>query len=227
MKAVCAAVVVAACFAAVVRGEQESYSLMIQQSPADAGVLSPGAGIHRIRVGDQVTLQAIANPGYRFLYWLGDVSDASTDQAVVVIDAPKIVVAVFGRLEYELMTGGGGAGGEWLHTEHTEGIVSGGTGAGGGGVAQSALTANRGYGGGGVLNGGAPGGRRTSSKVRAIPSSGGAGGDNGGDGDNNGGDGGETDTGGDPVVVPGGNPIPEPATIALLGLGAMLFLRPR
>jgi hypothetical protein len=93
------------------------YCLMIQQSSADAGFVSPSVGIHQVAVGEQVTLKAIPKPGYRFVYWMGNVSDASASQAIVVVDAPKIVVAVFERTEHELLleagdfAGGQGGGG--------------------------------------------------------------------------------------------------------------------
>ncbi len=94
------------------------YSLMIQQSSVDAGFVSPGVGIHRMPIGEHVTLTAIPKPGYRFVYWMGNVSDASAGKAIVVMDAPKIVIAVFERAEHELLvvaagfaSGLGGGGG--------------------------------------------------------------------------------------------------------------------
>lgn len=83
------------------------YSLMIQQSPVDAGFISPGVGIHHMAVGEHVTLTAIPKPGYRFVYWMGNVSDASASEAIVVMAAPKIVVAIFERAEHELLLGAG------------------------------------------------------------------------------------------------------------------------
>ncbi len=97
--------------------EEEYYCLMIQQSSVDAGIVSPGVGIHQVAVGEPVTLKATPKPGYRFVYWMGDVSDASTSQTIVIVDAPKIVVAVFERTEHELLleagdfAGGQGGGG--------------------------------------------------------------------------------------------------------------------
>ena len=92
------------------------YCLMIQQSSVDAGFVSPGVGIHHVAVGEQVTLKAIPKPGYRFVYWMGNVSDASASEVIVVMDGPQIVVAVFERAEYELLldadiVGGQGGGG--------------------------------------------------------------------------------------------------------------------
>ncbi|RKY07571.1 MAG: hypothetical protein DRP66_06415 [Planctomycetota bacterium] len=109
---------------------EEYYSLMIEQSPPDAGFVSPGVGIQRVQIDEHVTLTAIPKPGYRFVYWMGNVSDASTSEAIVVMNAPKIVVAVFERSEHDLLleaagiVGGQGGGG---------GLIGVGEGIGGGG----------------------------------------------------------------------------------------------
>ena len=160
------------------------YSLMVQQSQADAGFVSPSVGIHRVAIGEQVTLKAIPKPGYCFVYWMGRVSDASASQAIVVMDAPKIVVAVFERAEHELLldaadfAGGQGGGGALVGV----GVYI----SGGGPVA-------------------AGGGYSEPPKRIVIP-------------------GDEVDEG-DDFPVPGEDPIPEPATIVLLGIGALMVLR--
>ena len=92
--------------------EEGYYSLMIQQSPVDGGFVSPGVGIHQAAIGEHVTLTAIPKPGYRFVYWMGSVSDASASKAIVVMDAPKIVIAVFERTEHELLLEANFAGGQ-------------------------------------------------------------------------------------------------------------------
>jgi hypothetical protein len=79
----------------------DSYALLIQQSPPDAGSVTPGAGIHKIQIGDTVALSAIPKAGYRFLYWLGDVSAADATSTTIQVDSPKLVVAVFTREAYE------------------------------------------------------------------------------------------------------------------------------
>lgn len=77
------------------------YALLIQQSPADGGVVTPGAGVHKIGIGQTVTLSATPRPGYRFLYWLGDVSATSASDTSVSLDSPKMVIAVFERDSFE------------------------------------------------------------------------------------------------------------------------------
>lgn len=103
--------------------QDDTYSLMVQQTPVDAGTVTPGPGIHKIGISNAVTLTAMPKPGYRFMYWMGDVGDMGANETVVVIDSPKIVVAVFERTENELLVeaagvgkdskgGGGGGSGE-------------------------------------------------------------------------------------------------------------------
>lgn len=79
----------------------DGYALLIQQSPADGGSVTPGSGVHKIQIGQTVSLSAIPKPGYRFLYWLGDVSATGTSDTTIQVDSPKMVVAVFSREAYE------------------------------------------------------------------------------------------------------------------------------
>ncbi|MBL7214604.1 MAG: PEP-CTERM sorting domain-containing protein [Phycisphaerae bacterium] len=104
----------------------DGYTLLIQQSPVGAGSVSPGAGVHKIQIGQTVSLSAIPKQGYRFLYWLGDVSATGTPDTTIQLNSPKMVVAVFTRQEYEeelpgvsLIKGayaGGGGGGRLIGT---------------------------------------------------------------------------------------------------------------
>ncbi len=50
-----------------------------------------------------MTLTATPKPGYQFVYWLGDVSDPTGQMTVATLDGPKIVVAVFERIQYETL----------------------------------------------------------------------------------------------------------------------------
>jgi hypothetical protein len=97
-------------------------ALLVQQTPADGGIVNPGTGIHHFSSETEVALTATPRPGYQFVYWMGEVSNPTSSSVNVRLDSPKIVVAVFVRLENEVdfiseqmkrsnMGGGGGGGG--------------------------------------------------------------------------------------------------------------------
>ena len=78
-------------------------TLMVQQTPADGGTVTPNPGVHNFGVNSNVTLTATPKPGYQFVYWLGDVSDPTGQSTVATLDGPKIIVAVFERIQYETL----------------------------------------------------------------------------------------------------------------------------
>lgn len=98
-------------------GQTKGVMLLLEQSPAKGGEIIPVAGIYHFELGSQVTLTAVPKPGYRFLHWLGDVSDPSATKTVVHINKPKIIIAVFEQNEHRLgkpdvvPVGAGGGGG--------------------------------------------------------------------------------------------------------------------
>ena len=77
---------------------------MVQKTPFDGGGATPAAGIHEIGYGEVVILSAIPKAGYRFVYWLGPVSNPTTPETTVLVDGPVIVVAVFEQFVVELVT---------------------------------------------------------------------------------------------------------------------------
>ena len=82
--------------------DENGYAVLIEQSPIHAGTVNPGLGVHKIPVGATITLAAMPKPGYRFLYWVGDVSNPASMATDVRVDAPKIVIAVYERDEFEI-----------------------------------------------------------------------------------------------------------------------------
>ena len=102
--------------AAVCHAQTDSgYALIIEKTPYDGGVVTPDSGVHKFGLNQMVTLMAEPKNGYRFLYWLGDVTEMTCNQTSVWVDSPKIVIAVFERTEFELpedigLSSGGGAG---------------------------------------------------------------------------------------------------------------------
>lgn len=85
----------------------QNYAVFIQESPAGAGEIKPGAGVHTYGIRDNVTLTTAPNPGYHFVGWLGDVRDPTASRTSVTIDGPKIIIAVFERDEYEMLAEAG------------------------------------------------------------------------------------------------------------------------
>lgn len=115
--------------------------LLLNQTPARAGKITPVAGVHHFKPGSKVTLTAKPKPGYQFAHWLGDVSDSTATSTVVHLNKPKVVVAVFEQAKFgggDILSGGGGGGGGLMPTATNfypqSGISAGG---GGGGVKPS------------------------------------------------------------------------------------------
>ena len=115
----------------------EEVLLLLEQTPVKGGVTTPIAGVHHFKPGSEVILSANPKPGYQFVHWLGDVSDATANSTVVYLNEPKVVVAVFEQAKYGakdiLPAGGGGGGGGGLMPTAGNFFLQGGISAGGGG----------------------------------------------------------------------------------------------
>lgn len=81
----------------------ENIALLLQQTPARAGMITPSAGVHHFAPNTQITLTAVPKPGFQFVYWLGDVSDPTANNTLAYLDSPKIIIAVFERNEYAFL----------------------------------------------------------------------------------------------------------------------------
>ncbi len=93
-------------------------ALLLQQSPADGGSVEPGIGVHRLDGNSQITLRAVPQTGYQFVTWLGEVDEPTAPVTETYMDSPKIVIAVFERVQYDsieaaelLFSAPGGGGG--------------------------------------------------------------------------------------------------------------------
>jgi len=80
-----------------------NYAVLIQESPAGAGEIQPGIGVHDFAADEIVTLTTVPKTGWKFLFWLGDVHDPTQNRTMTAVDGPKIIIAVFGRDEFEML----------------------------------------------------------------------------------------------------------------------------
>ena len=112
--------------------------LLLEQTPVKGGEIIPVAGVHHFKLGTEVMLTAVPKPGYKFIHWLGEVSDATASSTVVYLNKPKVIIAVFEQAEHGISADGGSS------------PIGGGSG-GGGGLFPTALDFSRpgGFGGGG------------------------------------------------------------------------------
>ncbi len=80
----------------------QTYTLAINVSPQGAGTvnLSPAGGVYT--AGTQVTLTAVANSGYIFDRWSGDIT-GTTNPATIVMDSNKSVTASFVHSSYSIV----------------------------------------------------------------------------------------------------------------------------
>ncbi|MBN1787682.1 MAG: hypothetical protein JW806_04740 [Sedimentisphaerales bacterium] len=89
-------------FTLSVFGFAQDYAILVQESPVGAGQIKPGIGVHTFNANEEVTLTTVPEPGWHFVYWLGDVFNPTSNRTMVSVDGPKIIIAVFQRNEYEL-----------------------------------------------------------------------------------------------------------------------------
>jgi len=168
----------------------KGYALLVEQAPMEGGIVTPSVGVHSFTPGETITITAAPRPGYRFVRWMGDVSVADTSTTTLTLDSPKILVALFEKIEQALPLPPTEELGET-----DENAIGGGGGSSGRMIAQSIPVG----GGGGVSPSGSPLPHRRSSITNNIPDE-------------------ELPTGEVPV------PTPEPGTIAIMGLGAVIAL---
>jgi len=88
-------------FSKVEQAPPQQYSLTVNINPSGAGsvTLNPSGGVYV--AGTTVTLTAVANSGYVFSGWGGDLS-GSQNPARIVMDSSKTVTANFVRSSYTL-----------------------------------------------------------------------------------------------------------------------------
>ncbi len=80
--------------------ETASTVLLLQQTPAQGGTVTPNVGVHHFEPNAEIILTAVPQPGYQFVYWMGDVTEPTESTTVAYLDTPKIIIAVFEQNEY-------------------------------------------------------------------------------------------------------------------------------
>ena len=91
--------VIAAGFFAPAQGEGADVALLLQQTPLDGGKVTPSLGVHFFALNSEIILTAVPNPGYKFIYWLGDVGDPTANRTITYLNKPKIIIAIFEPVE--------------------------------------------------------------------------------------------------------------------------------
>ncbi len=81
----------------------DGLAILVQQSPVDGGIVTPGLGVHKFESGTEIAVVAAPKPGYQFIHWIGDVADSTSSRTSVYLDSPKIIIAVFERSEFEFL----------------------------------------------------------------------------------------------------------------------------
>ena len=76
---------------------------LLQQTPANGGSITPDIGVHEFESDTEVVLTATPEPGYQFVYWIGDVSDPTASRTVAYVDSAKIIIAVFERVAHQFL----------------------------------------------------------------------------------------------------------------------------
>ena len=88
--------------------QTQDIVLLLEQTPVKGGEITPVAGVHHFKPGTEVMLTAVAKPGYKFIHWLGEVSDATASSTIAYLNKPKVIIAVFEQAEHGVSANGGG-----------------------------------------------------------------------------------------------------------------------
>jgi hypothetical protein len=75
----------------------DQYALLVQKTPAFGGTVTPSEGVQMADSYKLVTVTATPRIGYEFVYWLGEVTEPTSSVTTVLVDNPKMVIAVFER----------------------------------------------------------------------------------------------------------------------------------
>jgi hypothetical protein len=74
---------------------EEAVKLVLGQSPADGGIVTPDTGVHHFLTDATIAITANPQEGYRFSHWLGDVTDPASNTTQIHLNSSKAVMAVY------------------------------------------------------------------------------------------------------------------------------------
>jgi hypothetical protein len=97
----CLAFILAMCVCPLI-AQDDPYALLVQKSPEYGGVVTPSDSVQMTGIDQLITITAIPRDGYEFVYWLGDVTTPTNSVTTVLVDTPKMVIAIFQRPENEI-----------------------------------------------------------------------------------------------------------------------------
>lgn len=103
--------VIAAGLFAPAQSQGADVALLVQQTPLAGGIVTPSPGVHFFALNSEIALTAVPNPGYKFVYWLGDVGDPTANRTITYLNKPKIIIAIFEPIEDDNLIMGGASGG--------------------------------------------------------------------------------------------------------------------
>jgi hypothetical protein len=83
-------------------GRAIDVAILVHTAPADGGTVTPDSGVHHFTLNSEITLVATPSPGYQFIQWLGDVREPAASRTVAYLNKPKIIIALFHQVDYEL-----------------------------------------------------------------------------------------------------------------------------
>ncbi len=80
----------------------QTVALVLKQRPYSGGKIDPEPGIYYFEPGKEITFTADPYEGYEFAHWLGDVADPKTSKTTTYLDRPKVIIAVFEPVRYQV-----------------------------------------------------------------------------------------------------------------------------
>lgn len=99
------------CFSPIMAAQQDDqFALLMQKSPRYGGIVTPVSGVQMAGPYQLVEISATPRQGFEFLYWLGDVTEPTNSSTTVLLDSPKLVIAIFERSELVPLESAGVAG---------------------------------------------------------------------------------------------------------------------